>query len=667
MDRLVSETDVPNKGQDTKYNDPYRTPLLPPYAGLRAGTNGTVNTAAAITAQGLCPASRSTPSNRPPRASLAPESSTDIERGGVGLHDESIPLTGLSPELDAVGTTIPPTPVTETITKASARADEEGVRLVQDPPPSTGPVSNFLASFPSTAISRRQRRRVSFAKNITGARITFPTPLKETPKTPLPTPRSQEVFGLKSPSLRVRFPSPVIMTVVCEESDHVAVLLGSVSGQEPTEVLVFALLCDETFSQPSLQPRVSRVVYRWKLVASVPVKRSRYAAEPVPLPLTSGSIALVTKFNSSNGNNPDREVVLILSAVYELPDANLTDRPAIHIVVCPSNRPPLAVEHDVPLFAVAPIPGSGRLWAAGDGEAGAILLEFDPNWRSYTWARRLPAAALPGDEAIDDICSLILIEWHGRRCLMATSASGLVALWSLETLACVSVGADAQHAISSIIAVIKMNVPLSVSGTGINTCPRKTDRFRFLAVALNREMEPANNNGLVPPLYLSSTPHPNPNRLRVLAASMTGELGLKGVWQPSSESGGGLDWEEEPVTIPADLQLQHGPVTAVGHFWVIENHASGRHSLQDSVLVFGFSDGRVRCVRPGVHAEGGPPKWTAAMDVSIGSPITSIQVRQVSTEAAASRNIFIVFSSLSGEIIVLGYPKMEAFLSSEQV
>jgi len=313
LDRLSREPHKPDKphkedkvqdAYDT-CDDPYRTPRLIP-----VGNNRSENTAAAITAQGLHPASRSNPS--------IPQNA--IERG-VGSIEETIPLSlmGLSPELDAAEIeaqeeAIPPTPVTETATKTCVRIEGEGVRPVENPPPSTGPVSSFLAS--TAVITRRQRRRMSLAKISVGAKITFPTPPKDHPKTPLSTslstPRSQEVLGLTSPSLRVRFPSPVIMTVVCEESDHVAVVLGSESAadHEPEEVLVFALSSDAK----------GPCHHRWKLVASVPVRRSQYSAEPIPLPLNSGSIALV-KAPPSNGD-PAREVVLILSAVFDFHDAS---------------------------------------------------------------------------------------------------------------------------------------------------------------------------------------------------------------------------------------------------------------------------------------------------------------------------------------------------------
>lgn len=662
LDRLSREPHKPDKpvqdarvDNDDTCDDPYRTPRL-----LPVGNNRGENTAAAITAQGLHPASRSTPSI--PRASLAPEMA--IERGvPVGCVEETIPLSlmGLSPELDAAETeaqeeAIPPTPVTETATKACARIEGEGAK---NPPPSTGPVSSFLASFPSTAVTRtRQRRRMSLAKISEGAKITFPTPPKDLPKTPVSTPRSQEVLGLTSPSLRVRFPSPVIMTVVCEESDHVAVVLGSEStaDYEPEEVLVFALSSDANCLPTSSQHSKGFNRHSWKLIASVPVRRSQYSAEPIPLPLNSGSIALV-KAPPSNGD-PTREVVLILSAVFELPGLSVTDRPAIYIVSCPSSRPPLAVEHDVPLFAIAPVSSlSGSttlrhsLWAAGEPwETGAVLLEFDPHWSAYTWARHLPAAALQGDEAIDDICSLRLFDCHNNRYLIAVSASGLVAVWSLETSLCVSVGADAKQAIASVISGMFLGSPLGCHG------------LRILTVAVSRDFESSrSDNGLVPPLwYPSSTEFSNKqiNKVRVMMASMK-ESTPKSC-SASLDMGGGLDWEGEAVVIPKELQLQHGPVTAVGH-WVIGDCRIGDRDNGGMVLVFGFSDGRVRCVRYGVDCS---PTWTAPMEVSAGSPITSIQVAQAHCgEGATSRDIFIVISSLSGEIIVLAYPKMEAFLS----
>jgi len=107
------------------------------------------------------------------------------------------------------------------------------------------------------------------------------------------------------------------------------------------------------------------------------------------VPLTNSSLAIV----SNHRGDP----VLILSAFFELHDGPApAGCPSLDAIPCiPGGAAStvaagaVAVEHDDPFFAIALV-GPRTLFVAGEGQ-GAAIVEFDPNWRSYTWRKRFPS------------------------------------------------------------------------------------------------------------------------------------------------------------------------------------------------------------------------------------------------------------------------------------
>jgi len=315
-------------------------------------------------------------------------------------------------------------------------------------------------------------------------------------------------------SFKLRLPQPALAVVTSVDGRFMAVLIGSHADWEPTQVLVFAISLERapnaavvneaavveaaavddeknTDNLPELAPAATA-----KVVASVFVQRSQHARN---LFITPSSLALAL--------TPKGEPVLILSGVFDLPDGPASlGRPNIHAVRCGTNsnnttnttcvaRTTLTVESDDPFFSIAML-GPHTLLAIGDGSSSGLVIEFDANWKSYSWGRSLPpaittsknatssgtagggASASGGAVGLDDVCSLLItpngdsdtIHTNNSKknqqlrgstspscnCIItAMSVTGMVGSWKLDSTAaeCIAIESHPVYAVRAAIPI----------------------------------------------------------------------------------------------------------------------------------------------------------------------------------------------------------------------
>ncbi len=339
--------------------------------------------------------------------------------------------------------------------------------------------------------------------------------LKQTTVCPLPT--AEEPLSMK-----LRLPLPALAVTTSVDGRFMAVLMGSHADWEPCEVLVFEISLDRqsksggVAAEETLNKHIPAAA---KVVASISVQRSHYAAG---LPITPSSFALTS--------TPKGDPILLLSGVFDLLDGPASlGRPTIHAVHCSIDTnntdnnngnnnttttgmgvpvttsaagTALGVESDEPFFSIAML-GPHTLLAVGDGSSsnGASVIEFDANWKSYSWGRSLPPAVSSvisgsgggASGGLDDVCSLLVTPWYtlgdagtssklsntrsktkqasisSNYLITGMSASGMVGSWSsvggssgggskakaagAGVSRCVAIGSHARYAVRAAIPI----------------------------------------------------------------------------------------------------------------------------------------------------------------------------------------------------------------------
>lgn len=302
----------------------------------------------------------------------------------------------------------------------------------------------------------------------------------------------QSILGLN-----IRFPQPILAAAGSSNGRYVVVLMGSHADYEPEEILVLELGCeicvDSIDAKAGSNERrhdtnkydPSKTIV--KVASSILVQRSVFATG---LALSSSSFAVIA--------DEDLKIpVVILSAALSPHEAptNVT-RPCLSVILChkeqkttgikDSTSSILSVEHEYPLFAVAPRKGRTIL-ASGIG-AEISTLGFGRGWESYTWGRPFRgdvtketkthdidlSAASVTQESVD-VHTLTLIEdaWKAP-ILVGILSTGGVALWDLDKRELVAVIEHSAWDFSAVYPVSTSRIEKQPRSRGRDTGESKT-------------------------------------------------------------------------------------------------------------------------------------------------------------------------------------------------
>ena len=190
--------------------------------------------------------------------------------------------------------------------------------------------------------------------------------------------------GEEPAHLLFRFPESCLFASVSPSGRYMAVVLGQLSTQTPTELLVL-----------QVHDGSRDTVFSMKIVTNFPLQRSPML--PNDIKPNSGSIALVEdKFG-----NP----VVILGGLLELADAQTqSSYPSLSVLPCCSTfsqsvRNMISIETDIPIICISTIQGDENriLVSSLFLEDGIQTMKFDQMWQSFMWGPHLRIPDIAAD------------------------------------------------------------------------------------------------------------------------------------------------------------------------------------------------------------------------------------------------------------------------------